>query len=103
LTQAEHDIDGMFLIVDLFPSVKKIETNFFDKIAMQSNKKEQPLPVAIYISGLWLGNHPREFSLLGDQKNKLNITWLNHSFSHPYYKGRPLEHNFLNSWDDDEK
>lgn len=97
LTQAEHNVDGMFLSVDLCPSVKKFETNFFDKLVMQSNKKEQPFPIAIAISGLWLSNHPREFSWLVDQKNKneLNITWLNHSFSHPYYKDRPLENNFL--------
>lgn len=28
-------------------------------------------------------------------KKSLDITWVNHSFSHPYFKGKPFNENFL--------
>jgi hypothetical protein len=30
-----------------------------------------------------------------EKKGSLSITWVNHSFSHPYDAGKPLEENFL--------
>src|SRR4030067_2171554 len=30
-----------------------------------------------------------------EKKGNLSITWVNHTFSHPYDRGRPLEENFL--------
>ncbi len=42
-------------------------------------------------------SHVQEFTwLLRIQKeNKLSITWINHSFSHLYFKDLPLNENFL--------
>ncbi len=82
------------LSVDLCPSSKPLEKDFFEKLA---SSKQKPFPVAIAISGLWIIQHPDEFNYLIKlkQQNKLDITWVNHSFSHIYYDDLPDSKNFL--------
>lgn len=64
LTQATKDVSGMFLSVDLCPSVNPFERAFFDELIDQANASKKPFPIAIAISGLWLIHHPSEFSWL---------------------------------------
>ena len=49
------------------------------------------------ISGLWLIHHHADFQWLREQARSgaLDITWVNHSYHHPYFPGRPLATNFL--------
>lgn len=58
---------------------------------------KKPVPVAISMSGYWLINHADDFkTLLRMQKDGLiAITWVNHSYSHPYTPGISNPHNFL--------
>jgi hypothetical protein len=80
-THSTNPIQGAFLTIDMCPSVRKFEANFFQSLL---NYSDEPTPIAICISGLWLSNHPEEMAWFTAQ-NKLNITWVNHSFSHIYY------------------
>jgi hypothetical protein len=84
-THALHPVTGIFLTVDLCPSTKPFEKELFTSIQG---------PIAIAISGRWLLQHPDEFNWLIAQKN-IRITWVNHSFTHPYQPNIPLAKNFL--------
>lgn len=88
---------GLFLTVDLCPSSKKMDMELFKSAMDQPSVKGKPLPIAIAISGMWMEKHEDELAwILGmEKKGNLSITWVNHSFSHPYDKERPLEENFL--------
>ncbi|AZZ37694.1 hypothetical protein CIK05_13105 [Bdellovibrio sp. qaytius] len=83
-----------FLTIDLCPSSKKLQTEIFERI--QSGYMTN-VPVALSVSGLWIKNHHDEFVYLlqlQDQK-KINITWVNHSLTHPYDQTKGIEENFL--------
>ncbi|VEG89652.1 hypothetical protein [Legionella spiritensis] len=97
VTHAEHAEKGNVLTIDLCPSSKPFETEFFNGLIKLSDKAKEPIPITIAISGMWLIEHPNEFQwLLTQEKNgKLLITWANHSFSHAYYSDLPYSQNFL--------
>lgn len=97
LVEAEYSVKGMFLTIDMCPSNKSFEENFFKSLVELAEQKHHPIPIAISISGLWMIKHPSEFQWLINQKiqNKLAITWINHSFSHIHYPDLPGEHNFM--------
>ncbi len=97
LVQADHPVSGMFLTIDMCPASKPFEASFFKNLASLSDKTKKPVPIALSMSGLWMLTHPEEFSWLIEQEktNKLAITWINHSFSHVYYRDLPLEDNFM--------
>jgi hypothetical protein len=88
---------GLFLTVDLCPSTKKMDMELFKAAMEQPSLKGKPLPIAIAVSGMWMERHEDELAwILGmEKKGNLSITWVNHSFSHPYDKEKPLEENFL--------
>ncbi|ABV74396.1 hypothetical protein A1C_00315 [Rickettsia akari str. Hartford] len=102
-TSSMYKVKGQFLTIDMCPSSKSFEEDFFKKIVALSSKLNKPIPIAICVSGLWINNHTEEFLwLLKQQENGyLQITWVNHSFSHPHFKDKPLEDNFLLSNKDD--
>lgn len=95
IKHAKNNRLNPILSVDLCPSTHEFEKDFFDKLANKG--KTHPFPVAISISGLWLVKHKEEFNyLLNLQKQKkLDITWVNHTFSHIYYSDLPDAKNFL--------
>jgi hypothetical protein len=97
LTQSDHYINGKFLTIDMCPSHKPFEKDFFNMLVKMSELNHKAIPISLSMSGLWMLHHTEEFDWLIKQKkeNKLNITWINHSFSHPYYKNLPNESNFL--------
>lgn len=90
-------LDGSFLTIDMCPSSKNFEKEFFIKLVALSDKLHRPITISLCISGLWVERHENEFLWLKKQQDlgKLQITWVNHSFSHPYYKDKPIEENFL--------
>jgi hypothetical protein len=93
--RAETQVAGMFLTVDLCPSKRPFERELFAVLGALG--KEAPVPVAVSISGVWLESHPEELSFLKREsaQGKLAITWVNHSFHHPYDPRAPLARNFL--------
>ena len=89
--------DGMFLTVDMCPSTRPFEKEFFAAVAGLSQKSGRATPLAIAMTGSWLVNHRNELAwLVGQiQEGKLAATWVNHSYNHPYEPKAPLERNFL--------
>jgi hypothetical protein len=84
---------GSFVTGDLCPSRRPLDRAFLQKLlAVQS-----PLPLALSISGLWLIWHRADFQWLRDQERAdvLRITWVDHSYHHPYVAGHALADNFL--------
>jgi len=96
-TNSMYKVKGQFLTIDMCPSSKNFEEDFFKKLVELSIKLNKPIPIAICVSGLWINRHTEEFLWLVKQQENgyLQITWVNHSFSHPYFKDKPLENNFL--------
>ncbi len=88
---------GNILTIDLCPTMKPFESDFFNHLVQLSIASHKPIPITIAISGRWLLGHPEEFQwLLSKEKEKyLDITWANHSFSHIYYHDLPYSDNFL--------
>jgi hypothetical protein len=85
--------DGSFITGDLCPSRKPLDHDLLEVV-----KKIAPdTPVALAISGLWLMRHGADFQWLKEQERSgaLEITWVNHSYHHPYVPGRPVANNFL--------
>jgi hypothetical protein len=95
LRKAEHSVKGFFLTADLCPSKKPLDRGFFETTAALPQKP--PIPVALMVSGLWLQSHEADLAWLKDRiaAGRLAITWVNHSFTHPYDPVTPLEKNFL--------
>lgn len=97
IAEANHLVKGVFLTVDMCPSRKSFEGAFFHYLVMQTKQTRQIVPLGVAISGLWATHHQKEFAWLLKQEklNNLHITWIDHSFHHPYYMGVPLRENFL--------
>jgi len=94
-THAEVPVDGVFWTIDMCPSVKPFEKDFFQALASYSFT--EVTPIAVCMTGAWLIEHEKEFHELTEQarNKKLAITWANHSFSHVYYTNLEFEMNFL--------
>lgn len=90
-------LNSVFLTIDMCPSSKNFEKDFFLKLIGLSDKLHRPIPISLCISGLWVMRHEDELLWFKKQQDsgKLQITWVNHSLSHPYYKDKPIEDNFL--------
>jgi hypothetical protein len=88
--------NGVFLTVDMCPSKKEFDKAFFEKLISLSTP-DHPFEVGISMSGIWLLGHPEEFAWLCQQAHcgHLNITWINHTFSHLYYPDVGLSANFM--------
>ncbi len=85
--------DGSFITGDLCPSRKPLDRDLLEVLETIGPRT----PVALAISGLWLTRHGADFQWLREQAHfgALEITWVNHSYHHPYVPGRPLANNFL--------
>ena len=84
---------GSFITGDLCPSHRRLDRAFLEALPATGS----PLPVALSISGLWLTHHAADFQWLRDRERAgvLKITWVDHSYHHPYDPARPLGDNFL--------
>ena len=95
LREAEHPVPGFILTADLCPSQKPLDRFFIE--ATMALPLKPPVPLALMVSGLWIQRHEADLTWLKDQvaAGKLAITWVNHSYTHPYDPAAPLEINFL--------
>ena len=86
--------EGVFISIDMCPSVNKIEKSLF--IRLKEKSKLNKVHVSLAISGLWIVQNQEDFIWLQSLKSdNFIITWVNHSFTHRYYKDIAMESNFL--------
>jgi len=95
--QAFKPVNGEFLTIDMCPSVRPFESGLFNALIAMADQLQRSIPIGISVTGLWMLGHPAEFNWLIQQQEsgKLQITWINHSFSHVYFADLPPENNFL--------
>jgi hypothetical protein len=84
---------GSFVTGDLCPSHRPLDRVFLENLEKIGSTE----PVALSISGTWLTHHAADFAWLRAQEHAdlLKITWVDHSYDHPFVPGRPLADNFL--------
>jgi hypothetical protein len=85
--------NGAFITGDLCPSRRPLDRAFLQSLETQ----QSPLPLALSLSGTWLTHHRADYTWLLNQQRAgaLQVTWVDHSYHHPYTPGRPLADNFL--------
>ena len=87
---------GIALTIDLCPSHKPLDRIIFQSVFDEFNKTEEPVPLAISVSGRWILKHQEDLNWLKSlvEKKELNITWVNHTYHHEV-NALPLAENFL--------
>lgn len=88
---------GVTLTIDLCPSHKSLDRIIFLSLINEFAKVEQPVPVALSISGKFMLTHKEDINWLKslEAEKKITITWVNHTYNHFYEPGLPLTENFL--------
>jgi len=88
---------GISLTADLCPSHKPLDKLIFTSIIAEFKKVEQPVPVALSVTGIWMRQHPQDLEWLKklQEQHEIYITWINHSFNHRVSARLPLKENFL--------
>lgn len=88
---------GISLTADLCPSHKPLDRRIFTDIIAEFKKVEQPVPVALSVTGIWMRQHPQDLEWLKKLQagREIYITWINHSFNHRVSPKLPLKENFL--------
>jgi hypothetical protein len=90
ISSANYPTDALFLTIDLCPSSKlDFEQGLFEYI------RAKKIPIAIAISGLWGEKHTSGLNFLKNLNQEISITWVNHSYHHPFSKYLPDASNFL--------
>jgi hypothetical protein len=84
---------GSFLTGDLCPSTRPLDRGFLELVA----KEGAGTPIALSISGGWILHHQADLAWLRKKidSGALAVSWVNHSYSHPFAKNRPNEDTFL--------
>ncbi len=87
---------GIALTIDLCPSHKPLDRVIFQSLINAFKNIQQPVPLAISVSGKWMLKHVDELNWLKSlvAQKELDITWVNHSYNHEVNK-LPLTENFL--------
>lgn len=87
---------GITLTIDLCPSHKKLDRVIFQSLMDEFKKIEQPIPIAISVSGNWMLKHQEDLKWLKDLilQKEIDVTWINHSYHHEV-NNLPLIENFL--------
>ena len=97
IEKSDSTLNGFSLTVDLCPSTKPLDRNFFKQVIKAFEVSELPVPITITVTGLWMKSHQSDLKWLISQEvsGNLAITWVNHSFNHHYDPKLPLRDNFL--------
>ena len=85
--------EGAFVTGDLCPSLRPLDRSFLQSL----EQKDAATPVALSVSGLWIERHAEDFRWLRREKaeGRLAISFVNHSYHHPYRPGLSDGQNFL--------
>lgn len=96
LTRNDERKSGWFLTVDMCQSSRAFEKEMYQRVA-EMGRPERPIPVAICMTGRWLKERPEEFAWLKTfaSSDRVTVTWVNHSVTHPYQRNTPYKANFL--------
>jgi hypothetical protein len=88
---------GISLTADLCPSHKPLDRRIFTTLFAEFKKVENPVPIALSVSGLWMLHHEQDLEWLKRlcDHGEVRITWVNHSYNHRVSKTAPLKENFL--------
>ena len=99
LVRSLNPVKGYFLTADLCPSSRKgFNDELFETLEQASRVHgNAPLPVALSVTGGWMRMHPQALAWFRDEAaaGRLQITWVNHTLSHPYDTQLDLNHNFM--------
>jgi hypothetical protein len=84
---------GAFLTGDLCPSHRPLDRAFLKSLEQEG----AATPIALSVSGLWMERHVADFLWLRREKaeGRLAISFVNHSYHHPYRPGVADSQNFL--------
>lgn len=84
---------GAFLTGDLCPSHRPLDRAFLKSLEQGG----AATPIALSITGRWMEQHVADFLWLRQEKaqGRLAISFVNHSFHHPYRPGVSDAQNFL--------
>ena len=95
LKHSESGWGGSILTADLCPSLKPLERHFIEHLIKSS--AQHPVPIAFSMTGGWMKHHQADFDWLKKKVSEglLDITWIDHSFTHPFKTDTPDEENFL--------
>lgn len=76
IVQGDSASGQFFLTVDLCPSKKPLDRELFNRTIELQQSRDEAVPVAVAISGLWMRRHPQDLEWLRSQmeESKLNIT-----------------------------
>jgi hypothetical protein len=93
----ETSKNGIYLTIDLCPSHLPLDRVVFTDLIHEVGSVENPIPLAISVSGKWMSTHSDDLNWLDslDKSGLLSIIWINHSFNHFIKKDVPLNKNFL--------
>ena len=93
LKKSENVAKGSFVTADLCPSHKPLEREWIEDVA----KIQANAPIALSVSGMWIKQHRDDFDWLkkGVAEEKYQITWVDHSYRHPFDPEKPIEETFL--------
>ena len=85
--------EGVFVTGDLCPSQRPLDRDFLELLAKQG----PGTPVALSVSGVWMLHHAADLDWLKQKaaSGALNISWVDHSYHHPYVKSRPDAQTYL--------
>lgn len=84
------------ITIDMCPSTHIYESGFYKELAARAcdfeggiarrRSKALPTRIAVSISGKWIKHHERQLEEIKalDKAGCLDITWVNHSYAHPY-------------------
>ncbi len=88
---------GITLTIDLCPSHKPLDRIIFTSLITEFKKIEQPVPVALSVTGRWMLTHTEDLNWLKElvAKKEIDITWTNHTYNHHFSLTAPLKTNFL--------
>jgi len=97
IEQGMPEETGISLTADLCPSHRPLARDIFTSIIAEFKKVEQPVPVALSITGVWMRQHQQDLEWLKklQASHEIYITWINHSFNHRVSLKEPLKENFL--------
>lgn len=84
---------GAYITGDLCPSHKPLDRGFIEEVAAQG----PGTPLTLSVSGAWITQHGEDFAWLQEKARSgaLDISWADHSYSHPYIPGLRDAQNYL--------